>query len=555
MKRPGPMQALASSPTIVGAITTLILIVAVFLAYNANNSLPFVKTYKISVDVPNASRLVRSNEVRSGGHRIGVIESIDTVAREGEVKSGESNVVARLNLKLDKSASPIPVNSTFRVRYRSSFGLKYLEITRGDGEGAPEGTQFNGTNDIGPDGQIPLTLAEAQQIQKETGDNDGVFIDQTEFDEIGNTFDQRTRQAARQNLVGYGTGFAGRGASLNQAIESLSPLFKGLKPVSKALIERSTRLKRLFPELGDAARIIAPIAKQQADLFVNMATTFGAISEDPEALKATISEGPPTLRTGIELLPLQRPFLTDFAELSRRLRPGVRELRRALPDLNSAIKVGTEVLPGTVQTNQDLGKVLRELERLVDLRATGSTLKRLRETFKQANPLARYVVPAQTVCNLWNYWFTMLPEHLSERDQVGFNQRVSIIGTPMGPQTFNIGGTDIQIGGDVPTPVGGYSGEQANGQDNSGLFDPHTYPILHGPAYQPTGQRGTNADCQPGQAGYPLGSGALRVAGLPRSNPAVGVADLPGSRGPLTVFFKQNGDRLLVDTRVASRQP
>ena len=53
----------------------------------------------------------------------------------------------RLNLKLDKSAAPLPKNSIFRIRYRSSFGLKYLEITRGDGPPAPEGYTFNGTND------------------------------------------------------------------------------------------------------------------------------------------------------------------------------------------------------------------------------------------------------------------------------------------------------------------------------------------------------------------------------------------------------------------------
>ena len=38
----GPLQSLAASPTMVGAVTTLIVIVAVFLAYNANNGLPFV---------------------------------------------------------------------------------------------------------------------------------------------------------------------------------------------------------------------------------------------------------------------------------------------------------------------------------------------------------------------------------------------------------------------------------------------------------------------------------------------------------------------------------
>ena len=37
----------AVSPVLVGAVTVLVIIVAVFLAYNANNGLPFVSTYDL----------------------------------------------------------------------------------------------------------------------------------------------------------------------------------------------------------------------------------------------------------------------------------------------------------------------------------------------------------------------------------------------------------------------------------------------------------------------------------------------------------------------------
>ncbi len=49
-------SSLASSPTMVGAITTLIVIVAVFLAYTASNGLPFVPVYRVSVELENAQR-------------------------------------------------------------------------------------------------------------------------------------------------------------------------------------------------------------------------------------------------------------------------------------------------------------------------------------------------------------------------------------------------------------------------------------------------------------------------------------------------------------------
>ena len=83
MRRRTPdRRALAASPTMVGAVTTLIVIVAVFLAYNANNGLPFVPVYRVSVEIPNAARLTNNNEVRIGGDRVGVVESIDAVAAD-----------------------------------------------------------------------------------------------------------------------------------------------------------------------------------------------------------------------------------------------------------------------------------------------------------------------------------------------------------------------------------------------------------------------------------------------------------------------------------------
>src|SRR5690348_6546869 len=339
----GRVGSLAASPTMVGAITTLIVIVAVFLAYNANNGLPFVPTYRVSAEICNAARLGPNNEVRIGGNRVGVVESIDTVAAPAnsgcQTADGSSaSTVAKLNLKLDESAKPLPADSTIRVRYRSSFGLKYLEITRGtSGNGEPEG------------GTLPLSQS-TQQV---------------EFDDVYNTFDTATRANSQRVLQGFGDAFAARGASLNQAINSLDPLFGNLKPVSSALADPATQLVRFFPELADAARIVAPVAVDNAQQFTNGAIAFGAISSDPEALRQTISNGPGVLQAGLRSLPVQQPFLADFAEFSRLLRPGVRELRLALPDLNQAVALGSNVLPRTVQMNTDLQDVMQNLNTLV----------------------------------------------------------------------------------------------------------------------------------------------------------------------------------------------
>jgi hypothetical protein len=335
-------------------------------------------------------------------------------------------------------------------------------------------------------------------------------------------------------LQGYGDAFAARGASLNETIQKLNPLFTNLKPVAEVLTDPNTRLNNFFPSLGRTAEIVAPVAEQQAQLFTNMAITFGALSEDPQALKDTISSGVPTLEQGTPALRAQRPFLADFADLNRKLLPGVVALRQTLPTLNSALTVGAPVMARTPPINRKLGQVFTELRSLVRQPQTKTSLLRLRETFDQAAPAATYIAPFQTVCNYWNYWFTWLPEHLTQRDDLGTTQRVAIIGTP---------GTNLPPP-TAQTPIGGYSGLVANGKaapsapspdnpvpnpDNL-KFEPHTFPITHGNPYQPAVDSAGNADCQGGQSGYLLGD--LRVPGQPPSNPAVGVPNIPGNRGP-----------------------
>ena len=71
--------SIAANPVLIGAATMLVVIVAVFLAYNANSGLPFVPTYELKAELPNATSLVAGNEVRVGGTRVGAIDEIEPV--------------------------------------------------------------------------------------------------------------------------------------------------------------------------------------------------------------------------------------------------------------------------------------------------------------------------------------------------------------------------------------------------------------------------------------------------------------------------------------------
>src|SRR5437773_3635457 len=93
--------SIIASPLLVGAVTVLVTVVAVFLSYNANVGLPFVPTYDVNVTVPDAAGLVRGNEVRVGGFRVGIVRTIQPVA------GASGHPIARLRLQLDKKVQPI----------------------------------------------------------------------------------------------------------------------------------------------------------------------------------------------------------------------------------------------------------------------------------------------------------------------------------------------------------------------------------------------------------------------------------------------------------------
>jgi len=118
--------SLAGSPLLIGAVTTLIVVVAVFLSYNANNGLPFVPTYNIKVALPQASGLQPSNQVRIGGTRVGLVSSLTP---QQDPATGRVSAIA--NLKLEKKVEQLPIDTKAIVLSVSAIGLKYPRTGKG----------------------------------------------------------------------------------------------------------------------------------------------------------------------------------------------------------------------------------------------------------------------------------------------------------------------------------------------------------------------------------------------------------------------------------------
>jgi virulence factor Mce-like protein len=400
----GRGSGIAGNPVLIGAATVLVIIVAVFLAYNANSGLPFVPTYSLNAQVPNAAQLVVGNDVRIGGTRVGAVSKIKPR------KLGDGRVIAVLGLKLDKEVDPLPKDSTVLVRSRSALGLKYVELTRGrDSGGYADGDT------------IPLRAATPAPV---------------EFDEFLNMFDDETRKAAQENTIGFGDAFAGRGESINTAIGAFRPLLRDIIPVARNLASPQTNIKRFISELSDAAAIVAPAAETQAQLFINLNTTFAALRQVARPyIQESISEGPETLDTGIAELPKQRPFLLNSQRLFAELRPGVRALRGAAPELSAALTIGTPTLRRSVALNRRLQPLLRELQTFSEDPMVPRGLRALTGTLRSLDPTLRYLTPAQTKCNYVALWFRNIGSLLSEGDKNGTWQRFIIVPAPSGPNS------------------------------------------------------------------------------------------------------------------------
>jgi virulence factor Mce-like protein len=468
MRRRGSASIVAN-PVLVGAVTTLVVVVAVFLAYNANNGLPFVPTRLITVQVDNGAELVPGNEVRSGGFRIGVVTEMEPA------KLPNGKVGALLKLKLDEKFGAVPVDSRVIIRPRSSLGLKYVEFERG-----------KSSETIADGGVLPLSQTSVP----------------VELDEFYNMFDEPTRRASQVNLQGFGDGFTGRGYDLNTTIQRAPGFFGHLERVMANLSAPRTDLQSFFKELGDAARIVAPVSKVNARLFTDMATTFEAISRDPEALKETISRNVGALEVGTQSLRVQRPFLAETAAFSHDLRFAAQDLKAALPSLNSALKVGVPVTQRSVQQYEDLQDTLDALQGLAEAPTTNGAIRGLTATVTTLQPQLRFLGPYVTVCNYWNTFWTFNAEHFTAPDMTGGAERALLNNGNGDPDNVTAMGANEFVHG-VP------AADPVRHDENGGRPQHAHNNTTGGDAIHDDGR----ANCQKGQQGYAYGLNRFRPEG------------------------------------------
>ena len=552
MRRQGPMAAIAASPTMVGAVTTLIVIVAVFLAYNANPACRSCPVYRVSVEIPNAARLTNNNEVRIGGHRVGVVESIDAVQPDEATATAQASgtnaaggqtggVVARLNLKLDKDAEPLPKDSIFRVRYRSSFGLKYLEIVRGEGDPAPEGFAFDGLDDetdratacyLPGDPRFASTAERAERLLPAA---DRVRRHQQHLRHAARG---RTRAPTSRASATPSPAAAPRSTTRSTASSRCSP---GLRPVTQVLLEPDTQLRALLPRArrrspdpGAGRRAAGRRLHQGRDrLRRDLLRSGGAAGDD--------LRGPADAGDRDRPAAARAPVPARLRDAQRGAAPG---RQRPAGDPAGAQRRDRGRHPGAAALHGHQPAAWRapsrSLDRLVTQPTTGVTLQRLQDTFDAAEAAGQVGGPGADRLQL-----LQLLVHLPARTaspiatRSGFAFRQMLTNIPARPDASRRAAPATRACS--PTANGPAGRLPARTTSRSSTPTPISPPASTTPT--------ARADSSATRSARGC-SRARRRATPPTASP-----DLPGSRGPTTLFTNDAGNRELVDTRNASRQP
>ena len=394
-------SSLAASPLLIGAITTLIVVVAVFLSYNANNGLPFVPTYNIKVALPNSSGLEPTNQVRISGTRVGIVSSL--TARENP-RTGRLTAIA--NLHLEKKIEPLPADTKAIVESVSTIGLKYLELEKGTSR---------------------KTLKAGQTIpQSQTREP-------VNIEEFFNMFNKKTRTAIKVNTNNFGDGLAGRGLGLNNAIHELRPLVAQAIPVLHNLAAPQTGLHDLFVDLDRPASQTAPVAEQNARLFEDLDTFFTAWGSVAPSIEAANRGGPASLEQAIYSLPHEAPFYELATEFMRLLRPSASSLRTVAPQLGHAFSVGAVNLAAATALNTRLAESSQALAEFARNPVVSLAFEDFAQTLEIGNPLLAGIAPEQANCNYWTLFFRNIASLESENIGVGTVARAGSVLSPSGP--------------------------------------------------------------------------------------------------------------------------
>lgn len=313
--------------------------------------------YKVRAIFSNAFTVIKGEDVKISGVKVGSIADLEVT------KDNKAAVVLNIT---EPGFKDFRQDATCTIRPQSLIGERFVECT-------PTQPKAEG------DAQAP----KLKEIEK--GDGKGQFllpdsqtIKPVDIDLVGNIMRLPYRQRLSIIINELGTGLAGNGEALRQAIKEADPAIEQTDKVLAILADQNKTLAQLAKN-GD--EVLAPLARQKDKVsdFIDQADkTAVASAERRSDIEAGLQKLPSFLRQ-------LTPTMQRLGGLADQMTPVLDDLNSAAPQLNQFIKqlgpfsqAGTPALKSLGDT-ADVGDqaLLKAKPIVTDLRSFASQAKPL----------------------------------------------------------------------------------------------------------------------------------------------------------------------------------
>jgi virulence factor Mce-like protein len=388
----------------IGVTVVVVLAALSYISYNALSGLPGQQRVTLYVQVPNADRVQKTDEVRVDGTRVGQVADVVGHA------DGRRTPYATLKLRLEPSVRPLRSSTTVRVRPGSVLGASYVDLVPG-----------TTGSELGGGATLPLSHA-TRAVQ---------------LTDLLDIFEKSTARNIQGFLAAGSAGLAGRGSDLNATTGSLNQLLPPLSRVAGALAAPDTRLAPFISATDRAATALAASTPQLGRLLGHAATTFDAVTREGPAFSATLQEAPGAFAATTRAFTHVQPGLDDLAQLFVDLRPAVSLVPGSVKVANGALRAGVPAMEALPPFSGQLTDALRSAGSLARTPSTDGAIRKTRELLAAADRTVSVLGPAQEQCNLLAVWGD------------NFSHVFGDLGFGEGPGIANIGVTTLGADGEA----------------------------------------------------------------------------------------------------------
>ena len=317
-----------------GALILLAIVAVGVLLFRADGG------YTVTAEFINAGQLVKGNEVRASGVRVGSVKSID-VSQDGhaEVEFGIDN----------DDYEPLRSGTQVMIKQSSLSGIanRYVDLKLGPANGK----EIDDGGEIGPD-------------QTATA---------VEVDQVFDLFDERTRTGLQDFFKGSGEMLRGRGKELREGVHYLNPALSTGARLFQELTKDEPLLERF---LVDSATLVNTLAQRRDDLsgvVGNLNATFGALGRQQDALAESVVRLPPFMRRANTTFVNLRAALDDVDPFVDAAKPAVRRLGPFLDQARLFVRDGEPTIRDLSRTitrpgaNNDLIELIKSFPPLAEV--------------------------------------------------------------------------------------------------------------------------------------------------------------------------------------------